>query len=418
MRVFLRTHGCRANQYDSETVRAMVVAAGGTVVESAEDADLAVFNSCAVTHEAVVDLRKDVRRATRRNARLQSVIMGCAPTTDSESLAALPGVTDLVHGADFPALASALGLPIDAVTALPLRQTGTRALLRVQDGCDEHCTFCATTVARGANRSRPVEPLVHEAIVLAERHPEIVITGIHIGTYGHDIGTTLGALMETLILRVPRVRFRLTSVEATEVDERLAGLFAHPDRLAPHLHAPLQSGSDRVLRRMGRHWYTAASYAGAVERLVASGGTFAVGADLIAGFPGERDADHAESMAVVASLPFTYLHVFPFSRRPGTAAERLGDHLPPDIVARRAGALRVLGQEKEAAYRQARIGGSADVVVIRPAGVEGSERQGLTEDYLTVSMLDPALPRGSRVAATLELDKGRLVARSWEPAIA
>ena len=143
-------------------------------------------------------------------------------------------------------------------------QTGARGLLRIQDGCDEHCTFCMTTLARGSNRSRPREELIAEAVTLAETHPEIVLTGIHIGSYGLDIGSCLSALVERLIENVPSVRFRLSSLEATEVDDRLRGLFGDPRRLAPYLHAPLQSGSDRVLKRMGRSWYTARTYA--VER--------------------------------------------------------------------------------------------------------------------------------------------------------
>ena len=202
-------------------------------------------------------------------------------------------------------------------------------------GCDDF----AWAQARGAQRSRPADALVDEALQLSERHPEIVLTGIHIGSYGRDRGTSLGALVERLVQAVPSARFRLSSVEATEVDARLAALFHEPAHLVPHLHAPLQSGSDRVLRRMGRHWYTAREYGRAVERLAATLPVFGLGADVIAGFPGETDADHAETLALVAALPFTYLHVFPFSLRPGTAAERLVGDLPGGVVQQRARAL-------------------------------------------------------------------------------
>ncbi|MBV6521463.1 MAG: Threonylcarbamoyladenosine tRNA methylthiotransferase MtaB [Gemmatimonadaceae bacterium] len=405
MKVYLQTFGCRANQYDSEAARTMIEAGGVEIVAAAEDADVAIFNSCAVTHEAVVDLRKSVRRTSRRRAGLRSVVMGCAAAVDRGDLATLPSVTHVIPGTDLPALATALSLDPRSAGAIRGEQRGTRALLRVQDGCDEHCTFCATTVARGANRSRKESDLVGEARRLGERHPEIVLTGIHIGTYGRDIGESLGRLVDVLIRSVPNVRFRLSSVEATEVDDRLASLFSDSARLAPHLHAPLQSGADQVLRRMGRHWYTADTYASAVRRLVSSQSAFALGADVIAGFPGETEEDHRLTMDLIDSLPFTYLHVFPFSCRPGTPAERLNDQIDPPTVARRARELRELGARKAAAYATSRHGTRADVVVLKGDG------EGLTEDNLVVRLDGPALPRGTRVAADLFERDGRLLAR-------
>ncbi len=410
MKVYLRTFGCRANQYDSESVRAMIERAGGELVEAAREADVAIFNSCAVTAEAEVELRKGIRRAARERPALRTLVMGCASARDDGTLRALPTVAQLVAGADLAAIAGALELPPESL-GVASQQHGTRALLRIQDGCDEHCTFCATTLARGANRSRPSDDIVDEARQLAARHPEIVITGIHIGTYGADIGSTLGLLVERLVREVPSARFRLTSVEATEVDDRLRELFSEADHLVPHLHSPLQSGSDRVLRRMGRHWYTAARYARAVERLAKSLPVFGLGADVIAGFPGEEDADHRETVALVHSLPVTYLHVFPFSRRPGTAAERLSGHIPGNEVQRRARELRVLGEVKARAHRGRRAGGEADLVVIR-----GDIREGLTEDYLTVAISDPPPPRGARIPVRLVGDADRLVAVPLVPA--
>ncbi|MCC6928580.1 MAG: MiaB/RimO family radical SAM methylthiotransferase [Gemmatimonadaceae bacterium] len=404
MRVFLRTFGCRANQYDSETVRAMVERSGGEVVASPDDADVAIFNSCAVTTEAEVELRKGIRRAARQRPELRTLVMGCATARDTGGLRVLPTVQHVVAGADFEAIAAALQLSPDSLGAA-VAQHGTRALLRIQDGCDEHCTFCATTQARGANRSRPADALVEEALQLAERHPEIVLTGIHIGSYGHDIGSSLGRLVARLVRDVPTVRFRLSSVEATEVDGQLAELFQAPRRLVPHLHAPLQSGSDRVLRRMGRHWYTARRYAESIEALAATLPVFGLGADVIAGFPGETDDDHAATVALLASLPFTYLHVFPFSMRPGTAAEKLDGPLAADVVQRRARELRALGDAKGRAYRARRVGAVADLVVVR-----NDIREGMTEDYLSVSIVDPPPPRGTRIPARLDGDASGLVA--------
>jgi threonylcarbamoyladenosine tRNA methylthiotransferase MtaB len=412
VKVHLRTFGCRANQYDSEAVRAMLEAAGHTLTSAPGDADVALFNSCAVTAQAEADLRKAIRRAAREAPALRSVVMGCAAALDEERptesrLRTLPTVDAVVAGADLPAIAEALGIP--PTLALRTRhQSGARALLRIQDGCDEHCTFCATTMARGANRSRPPVELLREAQALATHHPEIVITGIHIGSYGTDIGSSLGLLIERLVREVPSVRFRLSSLEATEVDERLFDLLTGaPRQVTPHLHAPLQSGSDRLLRRMGRHWYTAGQYAMTIERLAERCGAFGLGADIITGFPGERPADHEQTLALVERLPFTYLHVFPYSPRPGTAAVRLPDPVAPALADRRAGELRALADAKASAYADRRGGGDADVVVI--GGADG-QRSGLTGDYLTVQLADRTAPRGTRFAGRLERTGETLVA--------
>jgi threonylcarbamoyladenosine tRNA methylthiotransferase MtaB len=405
MKAYLRTFGCRANQYDTEAVRAMIEAAGGVIVATPEEADVALFNSCAVTAAAEADLRQEVRRASRGNTQLRSIVIGCASARDDGTIAALPRVSDVIGGADLPALAMALGIDAEFATARAGTQTGSRALLRIQDGCDEHCTFCATTLARGANRSRPADEIIREAAALAAEHPEIVITGIHIGTYGADIGSSLGVLLERLVNEVPRVRFRLTSVEATEVDGLLGELLVgDPMRVAPHLHAPLQSGSDRVLKRMGRHWYSASSYSAACVALAAGAPVFALGADVITGFPGETDEDHATTVALVNSLPFTYLHVFPYSARPGTAALKMDGDVPAVVSRERSAELRAIGEAKAAAHRAARVGGTADVIVIG----EGSKREGLTEDYLTVSLADNSIARRSRFSARLRLESGVL----------
>lgn len=402
MRVYLRTFGCRANHYDSEAVRAMVASAGHELVARVDDADAAVFNSCAVTADAEAELRKVVRRAARERPALRSIVMGCAAALDesrdpSRRIRDLPSVRAVVGGADLTAIARALDLPTTTVQ-IATRQTSTRALLRIQDGCDEHCTFCATTMARGANRSRQQNELVAEAQALAEWHSEIVITGIHIGSYGADSASSLGELLETLVRAVPGTRFRLSSIEATEIDARLADLLiSAPRHVTPHVHAPLQSGSDRLLRRMGRHWYTSATYSDAIERLAQRMSIFGLGADVITGFPGETAEDHAETLALVERLPFTYLHVFPYSARPGTAAERLPNPVASSVADARAAELRAVAHRKATAYAASRVGSLADVVVVGA----GERREGLTGDYLTVLPVDASLPRGTRFTAQL-----------------
>ena len=350
-----------------------------------------------MTHESEVKLRRFVRHVAKSGT-AQTIVMGCAAALDDGTIAALPAVRAVVPNADPKTVLRAAGLtsPPDPRSALRRGETmgKNRALLKIQDGCDEHCTFCATTIARGNNRSRSVAELVREARELAEHHAEIVLTGVHIGTYGQDANQgvltpgcqpgvnppTLGTLLEALITAVPSVRFRLSSVEATEVDDTLARLLIEaPRNVAAHLHAPLQSGSNRILKRMGRHWYTADTYRARIEWLAVRLPVFGLGADVIAGFPGETEADHHASLTLLHALPFTYLHVFPFSVRPDAPAAKLPGQVPPDVTRERE--LRELGESKAAAYRASRAGQAADGVV---SGRQGGRVEVLTQDYLSV----------------------------------
>jgi len=394
--VYFHTFGCKANQYDTALVRQAFADQGVVVVDDPAAADLAVVNSCTVTHESEAKLGRLVRRLARQNGRLETVVMGCAAALDNGRIAGLPSVRAVVGGAEPARVLRAAGLSspagkVGAQHAAPLHNQGlrNRGLLKIQDGCDEHCTFCATTVARGANRSRGIPELVSEARELANDHAEVVLTGIHIGTYGQDRfrarargQSTLGDLLEALVSAVPQVRFRLSSIEATEVDDTIARLLIEaPAHLAAHLHAPLQSGANRILKRMGRHWYTAESYRARLDWLAERLPVFGLGADIIAGFPGESDAEHRQTIALVDALPFTYLHVFPYSERPGAAAGRLGERVPPGIIRERARELRERGEAKARAHRVRRQGQRADAVV---CGRREGKVEVLTEDYLSV----------------------------------
>jgi len=411
--VYFHTFGCKANQYDTALVRQAFADQGVVVVDDPAAADLAVVNSCTVTHESEAKLGRLVRRLARRGGggRLETVVMGCAAARDGGAIAALPSVRAVVGGADPARVLEAAGFGAPRVDPVLRRfPANARGWLKIQDGCDEHCTFCATTIARGANRSRGIPELVAEATALAEHHAEIVLTGIHIGTYGQDRSgwtdrgatprgsqqgsgpdspgarprgwSTLGELLEALVSAVPQVRFRLSSIEATEVDDTIARLLIEaPAHLAAHLHAPLQSGANRILKRMGRHWYTAESYRARLDWLVERLPVFALGADIIAGFPGESDAEHRQTIALVDALPFTYLHVFPYSERPGAAAGRLGERVPPGVIRERARELRERGEAKARAHRLRRQGQRADGVV---CGRREGKVEVLTEDYLSV----------------------------------
>jgi threonylcarbamoyladenosine tRNA methylthiotransferase MtaB len=329
----------------------------------------------------------------RKNRRIRTVVIGCAAELDDGAIAALPGVTDVVGGTDPVAVLTTVGLDGNRVDPILRRfDRGARAWLKIQDGCDEHCTFCATTQARGASRSRDVTEVLAEAASLAERHQEIVLTGVHIGSYGAERadGTSLGSLVESLVSRVPGTRFRLSSVEATEIDEQIADIMiSDPHRLAPHLHAPLQSGSDRVLQRMGRHWYTSRSYRQRIEQIVSQIPRLGLGADIMVGFPKESDDDHAATVALVEDLPFTYLHVFPYSERPGVPSRKLGPAVEPRVCQRRSAELRELAERKGRAYSRSSDGELADVVLLRR---NAGRSEGLTGDYLTVYLSPETFP--------------------------
>jgi len=271
--------------------------------------------------------------------------------------------------------------PIGAAI-LDRREGATRAWLKIQDGCDRKCAFCATRLARGASRSRSAEDIILEARGLSRRHPELVLTGIHIGHYGRDLGggATLSRLLRRLLDEVPDVRFRVGSVEATEIDQGLLELLrTSGGRVAPHVHMPLQSGADAVLRRMKR-WHTREAYRSRALQVADAVPRIGLGADIITGFPGETDADHRDTVRLVEELPFTYLHVFPFSPKEGTAASTLPNPVPQRVAGERSRELRALAQEKHRRYRTSRAG-EASVVTLEAQG-----RRALTGDYLRVDV--------------------------------
>ncbi|MEZ4423094.1 MAG: MiaB/RimO family radical SAM methylthiotransferase [Gemmatimonadota bacterium] len=413
MAVHYLTFGCKANQYDTERMRQELEARGLPTTHDPATARWFVVNTCTVTHQADADARRAVRRLHRRHPDARIVVAGCSSALDPDTYRRLPGVRGVVAGHD-PVAVARTALEGPALVPLTLRRSldridhepvgaellterrgRTRGWLKVQDGCDRKCSFCATRLARGASRSRPVDDIVAEARLLAQTHPELVVTGIHIGHYGRDLPTPrpLSALLNELLERVPDVRFRLGSIEATEIDAPLVELLADAGgRLVPHVHMPLQSGADPVLRRM-RRWHTREQVRVRALELAARVAPLGLGADVITGFPGETDADHASTRALIEELPYTYLHVFPFSPRAGTAAYDLPDRVDPARAAERARELRMLAEAKGRAHRQARIGTRARVV--REDG-----GYGLTEDYLRVRVRAPG-ETGGLVEGTL-----------------
>lgn len=413
--IWFHTFGCKANQYDTERMRQELEARGARPVDDPRAARVAVLNTCTVTEQADREAARLVRRLSRRHPGLRIVVAGCSSALRAADYERMPEVGAVVPGHDPAAVAAAAepGLDLAAEDEEPIgaallraNRRGTRGWLKIQDGCDRRCSFCATRLARGASRSRPAEDVVAEARLLAASHAELVLTGIHIGHYGRDLGdpSGLAGLAARLLDAVPGVRFRLGSIEATEIDDPLLDLLAGADGwLAPHLHVPLQSGSDPVLRRM-RRWHTREAYRSRVLEIAARLGPFGLGADIIAGFPGETPADHDATRALVEELPFTYLHVFPWSPREGTPAATLPDRVGRRTAADRARELRELGVEKGTAYAASRAGSEA-LVAVETAST------GLTGDYLRVRVAPPGEP-GTLVRARLRGPAGDLRAES------
>jgi threonylcarbamoyladenosine tRNA methylthiotransferase MtaB len=399
--VWLYTFGCKANQYDTECMRQELESRGARVVPDAADAGAAVLNTCTVTSAADASARRMIRKLHRAHPELKVVVAGCSSALRAQEYREMSGVTGVVEGHDPVEVASAIAPetalsspheePIGGVL-LRSNRRGARGWLKIQDGCDRKCSFCATRLARGASRSRPVGEIVAEAALQSEVHSELVLTGIHIGHYGHDLEPRFGlaSLCAAILDAVPGVRLRLGSIEATEIDDDLLDLLETAGGfLAPHLHVPMQSGSDAVLKRM-RRWHTREDYRSRVLEIAERVSPIGLGADVIAGFPGETDGDHALTRELIEELPFSYLHVFPWSPRDGTVAAELPDRVPPSVAALRARELRELGVEKGTAYTSRRAGGSARVAV-------ETADYGLTGDYLRVRLVGRAseAPRGS-----------------------
>lgn len=445
MRVHYKTFGCKTNQYDTERMRQLLeTECGATESPELDSADICVVNTCTVTNRADADARRFVRRVARRNPGARVVVAGCSVALRSAAYRAMPEATAVVEGHDpakvleaavgpdigssdvaeadatgtHAAWTDAVGSDVAATDAggsdppraragllqlgarLPLERTpwegvgaavlrrragATRGWLKVQDGCDRKCSFCATRLARGPSRSRTPDKVIEEARALARTHPELVVTGVHIGHYGRDLDpqTSLTSLARRLLEEVPGPRFRLGSIEATEIDDGMIRLLAESGgRLAPHLHMPLQSGADSVLRAM-RRWHTRDDYRRRAFQIAEAVSPLGLGADVITGFPGEADTDHAQTRALVEELPFTYLHVFPYSIRESTVAARLPERVPHRVSTKRSEELRLLAAEKGVRHAKRRGGGRAEVVL------EGNGGTALTGDYLRVKTLPP-----------------------------
>lgn len=393
MKIYLDTIGCRLNQAEIERMAQEFRFAGHEIVPTPAEADLAVINTCAVTVEAASDSRNRIRHAARAGTQ-QIVATGCWVTLEPQQAAALPKVTRLVPNARKDALvAEVLGLPQEIFEREPLEREPlpglrlrTRAFLKVQDGCDNHCTFCITTVARGAARSYPISEVVRRVqAAVSSGTKEIVLTGVHLGSWGQEWGLHLRHLVEAILRDSDLPRLRLSSLEPWDLDETFFRLWENP-RLCRHLHLPLQSGSRSVLRRMARKT-TPESFRALIKAARSVVPEMAITTDIIAGFPGETEEEFRESLAFVEEMEFAGGHVFTYSPRPGTAATRLPNPVPPEIRKQRNAAYRALFARQAEAYRRRFIGRTEEVLweSILERGEHGWRLEGLGSHYLRIT---------------------------------
>jgi threonylcarbamoyladenosine tRNA methylthiotransferase MtaB len=398
MNIYLDMIGCRLNQAEIEQMARRFRAEGHTIVPEAGQAQLAVINTCAVTGQAAADSRQKIRHAARAGAG-EVLATGCWTSLVPAEALALPGVKRIVTNErkDF-LVADVLGLPEEHFDREPiireplpgLRQR-TRAFIKVQDGCDNHCTFCITTVARGASRSRPAADVLADInAALQGGAQEIVLTGVHLGAWGQDLGLHLRQLVKSVLDETQTPRLRLSSLEPWDLDAEFFSLWENP-RLMPHLHLPLQSGSESTLKRMLRKT-TPASFRALAAAARAATPNVAITTDLIAGFPGETDTEFAETLAFIKEINFAGGHVFTYSARPGTAAARIKEQLPHEVRRDRSHILHEAFSEMGAAYRSRFIGRTLPVLWEASAELSaaGWKIEGLTGNYLRVTATAPA----------------------------
>ncbi len=406
MKIFLDTIGCRLNQAEIESMARQFRAAGHEIVASAETADMAVVNTCAVTTQAASDSRSKIRNIARAGVD-EIIATGCWTTLQPKEAAALPNVLRVVTNDQKDSLVpTTLNLepstfdlePIDR-TPIPGLHRRTRAFIKVQDGCDNKCTFCITTVARGEGRSRPLANVISDInSALGGDSKEIVLTGVHLGSWGQDVSTELHLrdLVNAILRETDVKRLRLSSLEPWDLDADFFSLWTG-SRLMPHLHLPLQSGSESTLRRMARKT-TPASFRELVNAARDVIPDAAITTDIIAGFPGETDDEFAETLDFVKEMRFTGGHVFSYSPRPGTGAAKMKGQIKPELRKRRNHILQEAIEESAKIYREKFIGQKMSVLweSTTEYGEYGWRMEGWTGNYLRVSANTPS-PRWNEV---------------------
>ena len=401
----VQNFGCRASQADGAAIEAALAERGMNSCSDRRQAELVVLNTCTVTAAADQDVRHTIHRVHRENPAARILVTGCYAQRAPEELRGMPGVdwivgnshkakiADIVastefqgteyhgevHVGDIFAQHDFLSAPVEDASG-----DRTRPNLKIQDGCNNRCSFCIIPFVRGRSRSAPAGQVVDQVRNLCSRYREVVLSGINLGRWGREPGSTmrLTGLLRLLLAETGVERLRISSVEPMDFSDDLLELMAESPRIAKHVHAPLQSGSDRVLRRMHRK-YRPRHYEDRVRKARAWMPDAAIGADVMTGFPGETDEEFEESRGFIESLPFTYLHVFTYSERPGTPAAASPSQVPLPVRKERNRVLRELAARKNLAFRQTMVGRTVSVVTL--------DREALSGNFLKVE-LSPQRP--------------------------
>jgi threonylcarbamoyladenosine tRNA methylthiotransferase MtaB len=412
-RFWIKNFGCRASQADGAAIESGLIAKGLAPSSESADADVLVLNTCTVTSTADDEVRQTVRRLHRERPDARILITGCYAQRAPEELAAMAGVSMVVgnsHKSRIPDFVSERlvngGIPYhgqieigdifeqrDFLSAPVEDALGdrTRPNLKIQDGCNNRCSFCIIPFVRGRSRSAPPEQVIAQVSALAARYKEVVLSGINLGRWGRDLGgrVRLVDLLRRLLDETGVERLRLSSVEPMDFSDELLRFMAESPRIAKHVHAPLQSGSDTVLRRMHRK-YRPRHYADRIVKARELMPDCAVGADMMTGFPGETEEEFEQSRGFIETLPFTYLHVFTYSERPGTPAAESASQVPIAIRKQRTRVLRDLAARKNLEFRRAMIGRVLSAVTL--GHVDPLAGGALSENYLKIKL---AIPRES-----------------------
>jgi len=436
---FVEQFGCRATQADGAAIERQLRERGCVGARDAESADVVVLNTCTVTAAADAQARDAIRKIHAANPATRIIVTGCYAQRAPEEIAELPGVAHVVgnshktqipnllttisaqplfeereHGAPYhsaPILSGDIFGLSEVLVAPVLGGEGnhTRPTLKIQDGCNSRCSFCVIPFVRGRSRSLPVTTVLSEIRRLRDcGFKEIVLSGINLGTYGRDLNPQVEflELLRRILGETGVERLRISSIEPLDVTKDLIDFFAGNERIAAHFHMPLQSAVNRILGAMHR-WYRAEHYARRVELIRERLPNAAVGADVIAGFPGETGAEHEETLRFIEERPFTYLHVFSYSTRPGTKAAALGGQVTGEVIKRRARELRALGERKAREFRESQIGRTLRVLTLhRDAETGGGETPALSGNYLSV-MIPEILPHNQWRDARVERVEGK-----------
>jgi threonylcarbamoyladenosine tRNA methylthiotransferase MtaB len=406
------TLGCRVNQAESAAIADRLIEAHWEPADPNEAADLCLINTCTVTRRAAMQSRQAIRRALQANPSARVAATGCYAATEPQALLKIKGLDGLIAQKDklrlpdilptalhplSPSLPKAdrrnlKSAPIDAAgslkpaPALPPIGARTRPLLKIQDGCDAFCTYCIVPYARGPSRSLPLAAVLDAVSRLsAQGFLEVVLTGIHLGNYGKGLSpqASLTVLLQALLERPDPIQIRLSSIEPLELTDTLIGLAAQDERICRHFHVPLQSGDAQVLKRMGRP-YSPEMFSDRIALIRDRLPEAAIGADVLVGFPGETEAAFEATCALVEALPLTYLHVFPFSARPGTPACGFSDPVPAPRITQRCARLRQIGGRKRLAFHRRFIGRSLPVVTESRRDPQTGLLKGVSSNYLPV----------------------------------